>query len=152
MEFRCFNHPVFRIEPIRLDPEDLLRIFLVADDHIASGHEGGHDLRGRLAIFPKILSVVEVTGDFNAVSVRRLDRLKADIRTTLADRRGYSCPVEPIRILEHLVPVDHSRLDLRDGRVRAVVDHFAWPGHRPFLDVVDADPVPALDAEFHSDT
>ena len=77
---------------------------------------------------------------------------EANVAVSLANYGDDAQSVEPIRIPEHLVPVDHSRLDLRDGRVRAVVDHFAWPGHRPFLDVVDTDPVSALDAEFHSDT
>ena len=102
---------LFGVESLRLDTELLLGVLLVAKDEVAAFHEGRHNLSRGLAIFPKVLPVVEVAGHEYSKSVRGLYRLKADIRRTLADRRSDTGPMEPVRSLEDLLPIDHSRLD-----------------------------------------
>ena len=133
------------VEALGLDSEFLLGVLLVAEDEVATFHEGGHDLGGGLAVLPEFLAVIEVAGDLHAHLVGDLDRLEASVGGALAQGRGDAGPVEPVGPFEDLVPVDHTWLDLGDGGMGTVIDDLGAAGDGTGLEIVDAHPVTAID-------
>ena len=132
------------VEAFGLDAEFLLRVFLVAEDQVAAGHEGGHHLGSGLAVLPELLAIVQVAGHLHAELIGHLDGLEAGVGRALAQGRRDAGPVEPVGAGEHLAPVHHAGLDLGDGGVRAVVNDLAAAGHGPGLEIVDAHAVAAV--------
>ena len=135
---------LLRIKTFRFDAEFLLGVFFIAQDQVAAFHQGGHHLRRRLPIFPEFLAVVQVAGNLDTQLIGHFDRFQAGIGGTLAQGRRDARPMEPVGAFQHLAPVHHARLDLGDGRIGPVIDHFAAACHGTGLQIVDTDTVAAI--------
>ena len=93
---------------------------------------------GCLTVFPEIFPVVEVAGYRDAQSVCRLYRFQAYVGGTFGYGWRDTCPVKPRGIFEYLVPIDHPRLDLGDGRMNPIIYHLAGTSDRSGLQKINA--------------
>src|SRR5579859_7155898 len=73
--------------------------------------------------FPQRSTVVQIIRHGSAVALRRLHRFQGNLRRGRGESAEYSSRVKPTRsvLAKNIVPIDVSRLQLRNGGVAAVV-------------------------------
>ena len=122
----------------RLEQQGLLEVLLVGDHGINVLDQLGHDLVGRLAVLPEILTVVKVAAYMQAHGLGAPDGLQAQIRRTLADGGRNTGQMEPRSAVKSLLPVNIPGLGFTDGTACAVIDHLAGALHRAGFQKVNA--------------
>ena len=123
----------------RLDPKNLIRIFLVAYRDVAVLNQFRHDVSCFLPPLPELGAVIQIAGNRQALFLGFEDPFQAHVAEGLADRRRDSRPVKPVRVFKDPVPVHHASFYCRNGRTVPVIDHLAAPLDRSVLKEIDAD-------------
>lgn len=116
----------FDVDAFSVVAENLLKVFLVADEAVDVGDEGLGGFNGFLAR-PEFGAEVEVVGDDRAGFVGGLDGFSHDEAGVFGQRREDAPCVEPADavFLEELLPVDLARLNASCGGVAAVIERGA---------------------------
>ncbi len=133
----------------RPDAEQVLRVALGAHDQVAAGHQLGHHVLGALAVLPQVAAVVHVGRDGEAQAAGGGNGLAGGLGGRGRNGGRNARPVQPLGILQNLVPGKPRGLQVGEGRVVAVVHDAAGPQRGAHFEEVQAQPLAPEHAVLH---
>src|SRR5438477_9327304 len=123
-----------------MNAESGLAIFFIGDSDVDEAEQFRHNVLGGLAVFPEILTEVQIAGDGQPGLSSRAHTLEREGGGGLAQSRCDPGDMEPDSAREGRLPVDIAGLRQGDGTVIAIVNYFGRPLICPWFDEVDAQP------------
>ena len=135
-----------RLEGYLLVAGNKLILYDVAKHHVGALHHAAQRLAGlRAVVAPQVLAIVDVERNHQPHLLSHVQRLEGGVGGGLRDGGRDARHLEHRSIAQHLVPVDHARLQVIVGRAGAVVAHAGIAQGGSLLEIVDADTVAAID-------
>ena len=135
---------------LRLQPQRLLKVLFVANQHLHQGDILCNRLLGFLRT-PEFGPKIQIETGRHPGPARRLQRLQGCGRRPVRKGRRDAAHMEPLCALKDRLPVHHSRFDIRNRRVAPVVGHRAGPGANPHLHMVEPVSLQAHPVKRHPD-